>query len=1763
MGNIALQALQIVEAAKKQTDELLRELQALSDDELLRELQALNDDGIDTEWLRQRLSEIRRYRMANGIYAWTREDIKKFLEIKRQKPRVKHKDEETAESELVELIAMACRAWVKPQMSGRKCPILAWAAKFNKKLGRKCPKRALKKWAANVWDANVGTQKSGRKCPYWLEPQMSGTQMSDPQMSGTQMWGFSPRLVQILSILLMFRSSCGVNANANALRRLGCLLQIATGEGKTITVAMFAAVKALLDNVKVDVVTCSEGLARRDAQLLAEFYGIFGLSVDDCTDKGSLDKAKCYGADILYGDIGSFQGDILRHEFKAYKKVRGSPARPYESVVIDEADSMLLDQVIEGHLLMLSFSIPGMEYLESLQCLLWFCYTIYEPTPHPTDSRKLLLTVNGECVECDATEFEEQLQKTAELLISGETLKLEDNTTIEIQIPRHLRKFVRQQLPVWFRSIKSAIRMREGREYCVNEGKVVPIDFQNTGIKHGLSMQAETLITCLITNAGFTKKYREVYGMSGTLGNSREQTFLRDTYNTDIVLVPTFAKSKLQQLDPIYADDRTDWIDKIRENVFDVVVRQKRAALIICETVENMTEISGSIVIPELKVHKYASDCDKFPESIKPLDLIYTTNIGGRGTDYNANPELEQNGGMHVILTFMTNNERVQRQAYGRTARKGQEGTALLIVFNSCTIDVRNRFADQVMTNGEQKLLPLITLKEELFSKFAKFYGQIREESKEDERLLSQVEEHWGFWMYEKFDLRSANDEEENNSRPLPSSDVLHREFDMFIQQLRGKISAKDLSIYENPSYLVLKAFDLLCNNDDYSAQKHLEKAIELAGGDTSAFATAAHYFMALALIEKGNYQLQKNDKTISQCRKYQNEALEFYRKAIACADKLREWVSVPLIIKQTEEGTDQLRQINNKIQLLDQLQAKCQECITYIGNCPANRICKLSRWVDPDPDQKKPEMDELREFGIRSFYELGYAKPPKKWGSIIGMGLLGLVQIGIGLACVCYGQFGAAAALIQNGASDIFKAAKAAFGDTVISWAQWGVEKIVSYSITFLKWAGTKIVEKLHLRKFTDAIGLTSKQAALIPQKSEFIKETFFNSISQEFQQIIVEQTNLRIDLPAFQLVKGLMFSSFNAAPIPFKMNLQKATCLFGIHFVRQASDQLIREWVNKKFKNTNDFGSLLGKCAVEGLLRECNNQIFGSLSCKLDENMNEQLMKQMTTEIGGETIRLSESQVKQVKEMLSGDHRWEKGNESEAFQKMKRELGWDAKYDPILSKIAQRTVGMTSLVEKNMDDHAAHCAEALLSELSNRQDWVRMNPSEAQYATVDREIKNWQRKANASIDPHFVPPVIKRELLALISEGESSSTSASHSLPNFGTVIGCFCAIDDNLQGELAPVLNHLYQVDSVDRMPIGQLLKFQEEFMGPKAFAQRSEQVQNQLNEMVQKGVITAQLMNRLWRPGSGFASSAVGAFKFSCERLQMLMAKGLLGRNGQNVLFEQKIQEFLAYQLMCNNGLDNFLANSLTNSSKRKFGIELCKLWASLGVPPGTERTRGEMLTTSSSYYTDNVQAKITWDRLGAALDGVHGELRPPPVPAEEKADKELFNPTRWGQFKASNRCRKCPASSLRAIAFSRVECDLVERPLKRTVNSLRVAAPITLAFIPNRVCQVASQAVRRGVEGLSWQDATHEAIEVLCKCDQCAREIPFTYEIMEEGQTSNRCGRYTKVYRKERIPGIRVTSFEDIERIFNDMPKSYNLWVNNCKMWSTEMIKRLQ
>ena len=62
--------------------------------------------------------------------------------------------------------------------------------------------------------------------------------------------------------------------------------------------------------------------------------------------------------------------------------------------------------------------------------------------------------------------------------------------------------------------------------------------------------------------------------------------------------------------------------------------------------------------------------------------IILSTNLAARGTDIKISQNLEKNGGLHVILTFFPINERVEKQAFGRAGRKGERGSAEMIVFS-------------------------------------------------------------------------------------------------------------------------------------------------------------------------------------------------------------------------------------------------------------------------------------------------------------------------------------------------------------------------------------------------------------------------------------------------------------------------------------------------------------------------------------------------------------------------------------------------------------------------------------------------------------------------------------------------------------------------------------------------------------------------------------------------------------------------------------------------------------------------------------------------------------------------------------------------------------------------------------------------------------------------------------------------------------------------------------------------------------------------
>lgn len=353
-----------------------------------------------------------------------------------------------------------------------------------------------------------------------------------------------PRLTQLFSLLLL------LDAKGN-----GRLAQIATGEGKSTIVAMLAAIKALQGQT-VDVVSSSPLLAFRDAEASRGFFELFGLSVASNWEptfnntKKSGPKA-CYQAqcsdpedkgpykplNIVYGDANNFQFDLLRDE---YKQENTRCGRPYGMVIVDEVDSMLIDEL--NKTAELGTNKPLMDSLEIL--FIGASATLREIST-ALDRGEISLPINEETGQA-STKMAYLKSIIEDYLIDKIT---DPNDEKLVYIPKHLKEFALSQAPYWARSAVIAHeKFVEGVDYrVVGEGDqktIAPVDFMNTGVthsnsvwgdglhqflqaKHEVRFSSENLTASFISNMKFFNRYEQCYGLTGTIGDPKTQELLK------------------------------------------------------------------------------------------------------------------------------------------------------------------------------------------------------------------------------------------------------------------------------------------------------------------------------------------------------------------------------------------------------------------------------------------------------------------------------------------------------------------------------------------------------------------------------------------------------------------------------------------------------------------------------------------------------------------------------------------------------------------------------------------------------------------------------------------------------------------------------------------------------------------------------------------------------------------------------------------------------------------------------------------------------------------------------------------------------------------------------------------------------------------------------------------------------------------------------------------------------------------------------------
>ena len=300
----------------------------------------------------------------------------------------------------------------------------------------------------------------------------------------------------------------------------GKLVEMSTGEGKTLT-ATLPACTAALGGVPVHVITVNDYLAKRDAQDMGPIYAFLGLSVGVVTPEMSPDQRRAaYACDVTYCTNKDLAFDYLRDRVAlgdsgsaahmALDRLRGRRTRAERVVlrglhfgIVDEADSVFIDEARTP--LILSASKGDDDAAAMCTQALELARTLEEGRHYVIDRRERIIDLR------DAGK--EQL---------GQWAGQRDGVWTSKRVREEL---VRQAL--------SALHLFHlDQHYVVNEGKVQIVDeftgrimadrswerglHQMIEAKEGVELTARRDTLARITYQRLFRRYLRLAGMTGT-----------------------------------------------------------------------------------------------------------------------------------------------------------------------------------------------------------------------------------------------------------------------------------------------------------------------------------------------------------------------------------------------------------------------------------------------------------------------------------------------------------------------------------------------------------------------------------------------------------------------------------------------------------------------------------------------------------------------------------------------------------------------------------------------------------------------------------------------------------------------------------------------------------------------------------------------------------------------------------------------------------------------------------------------------------------------------------------------------------------------------------------------------------------------------------------------------------------------------------------------------------------------------------------------
>lgn len=464
----------------------------------------------------------------------------------------------------------------------------------------------------------------------------------------------------------------------------GCVVDMKTGEGKTLMAALPAYLHALTGN-GVHIITANDYLARRDCETLTPVFDRLGVTAA-VVDRG-LDlqqRKQANQADIVYGTAAEFGFQYLNDHLTPDGSERVSRDLSKVFALVDEADKVLLDEANTP--LIISSSLP--ENPKPAQVMAAVVKHLVEESDFQTDKkhRQAWLTEAG-------------LEKVEKILRVGD---LYDPKNEELLSYLH-------------QAVQARGLFRDGVDYMVQDGQVVLIDeftgrpkpghrfseglHQAIEARHGLVPGDGLLTMASVTFPNYLRQYGKLSGMTGT-GLSAEREFA-EIYGLNVRAVPTNRPVARKDLPDKLFETARERDLALADHIADLH-RQGRPVLLGTRSIERSEELARLLTergIPHqvLNARHLEAEADIIAQAGRLGAVTVATNMAGRGTDIKlggdpallpGDPQRNRSlcaqekaqvqalGGLAVLGSERHEARRIDEQLAGRAGRQGDPGSS-------------------------------------------------------------------------------------------------------------------------------------------------------------------------------------------------------------------------------------------------------------------------------------------------------------------------------------------------------------------------------------------------------------------------------------------------------------------------------------------------------------------------------------------------------------------------------------------------------------------------------------------------------------------------------------------------------------------------------------------------------------------------------------------------------------------------------------------------------------------------------------------------------------------------------------------------------------------------------------------------------------------------------------------------------------------------------------------------------------------------------